>query len=71
MTVGREGPLEEVTFQMRLYNFRVKINCTHCILLFQKAPLKSYERGFKKINPQGYEEQEKGHEKQVLEAWRR
>lgn len=56
VTVGREGPLEEATFQMRLDNFGVKINCIHCILLLQKAPLKSYERGFKKVNTQGYRE---------------
>lgn len=48
VAVGREGPLEEMTFQMRLGNFRVKIKCTHCILLLQKAPLKPYQRGFKK-----------------------
>lgn len=42
VTVAREGPLKEVTFQMRLDNFTVKIKGTHCTLLLQKAPLKPY-----------------------------
>lgn len=40
--VRREAPLEEVIFQIRLDNFRIKNECTPCILLPQKVPLKPH-----------------------------